>query len=205
MFHATRMPTSTDGSQGIQDGSRSSLSRVSFFMWAIWNLLQPFTFIASMKTPCSVRNIRFARCGEYSIKAYKTIVRNKWMTSAAWLNRQGEKAERQDKNVLENLFERQPTRGGKNVHETNENERAKLGLPPSARHHVPPERKQRACIRPASPSETNAHARPCKNMMINKINRGHRYSNQRPRASGPASVTNQAACVLCSGCTRHRI
>ena len=116
------------------------------------------------------------------------------MTSAAWLNRQGEKAERQDKNVPENLFERQPTRGGKNVHETNENERAKrarqpasktnknerakLGLPPSARHHDPPERKQRACMRPASPSETNAHARPCKNMMINKINRGHQYSNQ---------------------------
>ena len=100
------------------------------------------------------------------------------MTSAAWLNRQGEKAERQDKNVPENLFERQPTRGGKNVHETNENERAKLGLPPSARHHVPPERKQCACMRPASLSETNAHARPCKNMMINKINRGHQYSNQ---------------------------
>jgi len=55
------------------------------------------------------------------------------MTSAAWLNRQGEKAERQDKNVPENLFERQPTRGGKNVHETNENERAKRARQPASK------------------------------------------------------------------------
>ena len=55
------------------------------------------------------------------------------------------------------------------------------------------------------PAKTNAHARPCKNMMINKINLGNQYSNRRPRASGPASVTNQAVFVLCSGCTRHHI
>ena len=83
IFHAARVASascSNDGSQGIQDGSRSSLSSVFFFMWGILNLLQPFTFIASIKTPCSVRNIRFARRGEYSKKAYKTIVQemNEW-------------------------------------------------------------------------------------------------------------------------------
>ena len=30
------------------------------------------------------------------------------------------------------------------------------------------------------PAKTNAHARPCKNMMINKINLGNQYSNADP-------------------------
>ena len=104
------------------------------------------------------------------------------MTSAAWLNRQGEKAERAAANARWQKCARNQRKRASETRaaasEQNQQKRAKLGLPPSARHHVPPERKQRACMRPASPSETNAHARPCKNMMINKINRGHQYSNQ---------------------------
>ena len=81
-------------------------------------------------------------------------------TRAAWLNSQGKKAERQDKNTPKNLFERQPTRSGKKcaqnqwkrasetraaASEQNQQKWAKLGIPPSACHHVPSERKQRAC------------------------------------------------------------
>ena len=65
---------SNEASQGICNGSLSSLSSLCFCKWGIFILLQPLTFIASFNTVCNVTNILFDFHGLYSKNAYKTSV-----------------------------------------------------------------------------------------------------------------------------------
>jgi len=78
---------SKEASQEICNGSRPSFSSLSFCMWGILNLLHPFTFIASFRTPWSVTKILFAFHGGYSKNAYKTLVQemNQWMDNIVWM------------------------------------------------------------------------------------------------------------------------
>jgi len=63
---------SNEASQGICNGSLSSLFSLCFCMWGIFILLQPLIFIASFKTVYSVTNIMFAFHGLYSKNASST-------------------------------------------------------------------------------------------------------------------------------------